>query len=173
MDFLFGILAAPILCRVLADAWDRYEPERDRLWPNAVLLGIAIPAIILAFPGSRALQEQVEKNNPVKALEFLRRSGLSGRMLNDYAYGGYLTWAAPERKVFIDGRADMYEPAGVLPDYLGFMNVTHDPREALQKYRINFCLMAREEPMTRVLPFIPGWKQVYSDKQAVIFARQD
>jgi hypothetical protein len=172
MEFLFGILAAPILCRLLADAWDRYDPERDWILPNAAFMLIATGAVALAFPGSRALAQQVNKANPVKAVEFLKQSGLSGRMLNDYGYGGYLIWAAPERPVFIDGRADVYEPAGVLADYMRFMLLDADPQSLLSKYRIDYCLFAQEERIARALPLIPGWKKIYSDEKAVIFARE-
>ncbi|HEY6342139.1 MAG TPA: hypothetical protein VIY49_11655 [Bryobacteraceae bacterium] len=172
MEFPFGILAAPILCRLLADAWDRYHPESDRIVPNAVLMLIAAAAVALAFPGSRALAGQVNKANPVKAVEFLQQSGLSGRMLNDYGYGGYLIWAAPERPVFIDGRADVYEPAGVLADYMRFVLLDADPEALLSKYRIDYCLFAQEERIARVLPLIPGWKKIYSDEKAVIFAKK-
>ena len=113
MVFLFGIVAAPILCRLLADTWDRYQPERDRILPNAVLMLVAAVAVVLAFPNSRNLADQVKQNNPVKAVEFIQRSGLSGRMLNEYVYGGYLIWAAPERRrASVDGRVDVYEPCG-------------------------------------------------------------
>jgi hypothetical protein len=172
MEFLFGILAAPILCRLLADTWDRYHPERDRILPNAVVMLLAAAAVVLAFPSSRALAEQVNNANPVKAVEFIQRSGLSGRMLNAYTYGGYLIWAAPERPVFIDGRADVYEPAGVLADYTRFVALDADPQFLLRKYQIDYCLFSREEPIVRVLPSIPGWKRVYSDEKAVIFARE-
>jgi hypothetical protein len=40
MLFAFGILAAPALTRLLADAWESYEPERDRGIPNAILIGL-------------------------------------------------------------------------------------------------------------------------------------
>jgi hypothetical protein len=171
MEFLFGIVAAPFFCRLLAGAWDRYKPEIDRILPNAVLMLAAAVAVALGFPGSHALAEQVNKANPVKAVEFIQRSGLSGRMLNDYAYGGYLIWAAPERPVFIDGRADVYEPAGVLADYMRLMSLDADPQSILDKYQFDYCLLANEQPIVRVLPFIPGWKTIYSDEKAIVFAR--
>ena len=49
-------------------------------------------------------------------MEFIQASHLSGPMLNDYNFGGYLIWAAPEHPVFIDGRTDVYEWSGVLGD---------------------------------------------------------
>jgi hypothetical protein len=38
-------------------------------------------------------------------------------MLNDYAFGGYLIWAAPEHPVFVDAHADVFEWTAVLGDF--------------------------------------------------------
>jgi hypothetical protein len=165
MTFVFGILVAPILCRLLAGNWDRYRREQDSVLPNASI-------VILAFPNSRMLAQQVEKANPVEAVNFIKRSGLSGRMLNEYVYGGYLIWAMPEKRVFIDGRADVYEPAGVLTEYTNWDSLHIDPGGFLNKYNINFCLLPRQSGLTHVLPLLAGWKMVYSDEQAAVFARQ-
>lgn len=173
MTFLFGILVAPILCRLLATTWERYDRDRDRVLPNAVVLALLVPMAILAFPNSRSLEQQVAKANPVKALEFIKRSGLSGRMLNDYVYGGYLIWAAPEHKVFIDGRADVFEWTGVFSDYNKLTTLQAEPNVLLDKYHINFCLLSRDASFVRVLPLLPGWQQVYADESSVIFARSE
>lgn len=172
MVFVFGIVAAPVLCRLLATAWEGYAPNRDSAVVSGTMIALATIPIVLGIPTSRDLAAQVQKQNPIKAVEFIQRSGFSGRMLNEYVYGGYLIWAAPDRKVFIDGRADVYEPAGVLAEYVRFTGLKVDPKSFLDKHRIDFCLLAREEPIARVLPLIPGWRKVYSDEQAEIFARK-
>jgi hypothetical protein len=172
MVFIFGILAAPVLCRVVADLWDRYDADRDRPLPNAILIAAALVISIWAFPNRHSLDLQVENGNPVKALEYIRRSGLSGRMVNEYVFGGYLMWAAPEHKVFVDGRADIFDATGVLTEYGKWITVHADPRALLDKYHINFCLLAADSPVTYVLPFLPGWKLVYSDELSTVFARQ-
>jgi len=46
-----------------------------------------------------------------------------------------------------------------------------DPNFLLDKYRVDFCLMARESSMSRVLPLLPGWKKIYSDELSAVFAR--
>jgi hypothetical protein len=171
MLFVFGVIAAPLLSRLLSNAWDRYDPARDRHAPNAILILIALSIAGLAFPDSQQLDLQVQKENPVKAVEFIRRTGLSGRMLNDYAYGGYLIWALPEHKVFMDGRADVYDWTGVLDEFGAWATLRTDPKVLLDKYRVNFCLISRNAPMARVLPYLPGWKMAYSDEQSVIFAK--
>ncbi|MFL6415435.1 MAG: hypothetical protein ACJ74Y_07175 [Bryobacteraceae bacterium] len=172
MLFVFGILAAPVLCRLLATAWDRYDPRRDSVLASGVMLGLVACVTVFSVPGRQNLEQQVEKANPAKALRFLRKSGLTGPMLNEYVFGGYLIWAAPEHKVFVDGRADLHESAGVLRDYAKWILVQTSGSELLDKYAIRICLLSRNAPMTRVLPLLPGWKQAYSDELAVVFARQ-
>jgi hypothetical protein len=171
MFFVFGILVMPSLCRLLATAWDGYEPGRDSVLLNLIMIVAAAIPLALGFPSSRDLAEQVKTANPVRAMEFIRRSGLSGRMLNEYVYGGYLIWAAPDRKVFIDGRADVYEWTGVFGDYMDWANLKTDPSFLLDKYNIDFCLLSREEPVARVVPMLPGWKAVYSDDMSVVLVR--
>jgi hypothetical protein len=134
-----------------------------------ILLSLIV--IFLAFPAADHLTAQVNKQNPVKAVDFIRRTGLSGRMLNEYTYGGYLIWALPEQKVFVDGRADVYEWTGVMGDLADWATLQADPNVLLDKYRVDFCLMSRVAPMSRVLPLLPGWKMIYSDEISAIFAR--
>jgi len=107
----------------------------------------------------------------VKAIEFMRRTGLSGRMLNEYVYGGYLIWAAPEYPVFVDGRGDVFDWTGVLDDLGKWSQLQEDPNLLLDKYHIDFCLLSRTSPMSRVLPLLSGWRQIYADEESVILQR--
>ena len=171
MVFVFGILAMPVFCRLIATAWNRRGMNRNRGLLNAVVITMATWMTVQRFPGSREITKQVNKANPVKAVEFIRRAGLSGRMLNDYNYGGYLIWAAPERKVFADARADVYEWTGVLKDYMKFSVLRQDPRVLLDKYRIDYCLLNRDTPISRMMQLLPGWKSIYSDDMSIVFVR--
>jgi hypothetical protein len=171
----WGIVAAPILCRQLAEMWEGYSPDRDRIWPNAFLIAGSLGLAVAAFPSQSALVSQVNRANPIEAVDFIRsahlRSHLTGRMLNEYVYGGYLTWALPEQKVFIDGRADVYAWTGVFADYGTWATLREDPNRLLDNYRIDWCLLSQSAPLARVMRYLPGWSERYSDSQAVIFAR--
>ncbi len=171
MVFVFGILAAPILCRLLADTWENYEAERDRPLPNLVLIVISLFVCCLAFPSRQSLAMQVAQQSPVKAVEFLQSHNLGSRMLNDYGYGGYLIWAAPQYPVFVDGRTDIFEWTGVLQDYGRWAMLQSPPHDLLDKYHIDFCLLEKNSPMAFVLPLMPDWKLVYSDDNSIIFQR--
>jgi hypothetical protein len=170
MLFVLGILAAPIVSRLIATSWDRYDARRDHPMANALLIAVAVIIAFLAFPNNQNLEAQVERRSPVKALEFVRAHHLSGPMLNEWLYGGYLMWAAPEYPVFIDGRGDVFWP-GVGEEFAKWAQLQSDPNALLDKYRIGFCLLGRQSQMVAILRLLPGWKEIYSDDVAVIFVR--
>jgi len=171
MLFVFGILAAPILSRQFSDLWDGYDEQTDRPGLNAAMIAVALIVVWFAFPSRWNLEEQVAATSPVHAVEFIKANHLSGPMLNDHAFGGYLIWAAPEHPVFLDGRTDVFEWTGVFGEFGNWATLRSDPDGLLKKYSISFCLLNPESPMVRVLPLLPDWKVIYSDSNSVILAR--
>jgi hypothetical protein len=172
MLFVFGILAAPILSRLVSPYWDAYTPKRDHPIANAVLVALSLLVAFIAFPNRQNLEAQVEEKSPVKAVQFIKDHQLSGPMVNEWLFGGYLIWAAPEHPVFIDGRGDMF--SGKVGEEFGkWATVQSNPNSLLDQYGIRFCLLARQSPMVFVLPQLPSWREVYSDNVSVIFARSE
>ena len=171
MLFVFGIVAAPVFVRLIADTWETYTPERDLPPANAILIGAAAVTIFLGFPRARTLEAQVEAQSPAAAVRYMQQHHIRGPVVNEYVFGGYLIWAAPEYPVFIDGRADVFEWTGVLSEFGRWAQLQDDPRELLDRHGVNVCLMAQGAPMNRVLPLLGGWHSVYSDKVAVVWVR--
>jgi hypothetical protein len=172
LAFVFGILAAPIFARLTADALGRYDPAKDRPLLNGAVLAVCLLICVKAFPSRMELARQVEIQSPVQAVQYIKTQHLTGNMLNEFVFGGYLIWAAPHHPVFIDGRNDIYEWSGVLRQFARWATLQEDPNLLLNRYNIAFCLLARQSPMARVLPLLPGWKEVYADDVAVIFRRE-
>jgi hypothetical protein len=171
MATVFGILAAPVLSRLLSTSWDRYNVEQDHPWANATLITISLVIAFLAFPIRQYLVKQVDEGNPVNAVAFIKENHLHGHMLNAFDYGGYLIWALPEQPVFVDGRADVFEWSGILSQFSEWATLQSDPHALLDKYDVDFCLLERESLMAHVMPLVPGWKAIYSDNLSVIFVR--
>ncbi len=171
MVFVFGILVAPILTRLLSTSWDGYDPAHDHPALNTSLIAVSISIAFLAFPNRQNLARQVNQTSPVAAVDFIQIHHLSGNMLNEYVYGGYLIWTTPERPVFIDGRADVFEWTGVMQEFGRWATIQTSPNTLLNKYNVKFCLLARTSPMAQIFPLLPNWKQVYLDTHSVIFVR--
>src|SRR5579872_1885657 len=76
--FAWGIVAAPVLCRHFAPLWSGYAHARASRWLKAGLMVAALAAIFAFFPKTEELRAQVARNNPVQAVDYLRRAHLSG-----------------------------------------------------------------------------------------------
>jgi hypothetical protein len=170
MMILFGIIVSPVLCRLVSPLMEKGRRQEHPV-ANAVLITGFLAAILWAFPSPAGIQRQIRSANPTGAVDYIRRTGLTGPMLNGYGFGGYLIWALPEERVFIDGRADVFDWTGVLAEYGRWATLAEDPKVLLDKYRIRFCLFPTNSPMLHVLAYLPGWSKVYSDDVAVIYAR--
>ena len=166
---MFGIIVCPILSRLVAPLLGK-ESGREQPVANAVLLVVFAIAIVWGFPARADLEKQVQKRSPVAAVDYIRKAGLQGPMLNEYVFGDYLIWALPEHKVFIDGRGDIYDWSGVFAEYGRLVTVSEDPNRVLNKYGIRFCLLAPTSSLVHILPYL-GWKKTYEDPVAAIFER--
>jgi hypothetical protein len=168
--FVFGIVVSPVLSGVLAPLLGR-DGKREHPIANGLLMAAFLVTVVCVFPGRAAIQQQIRKTSPTGAVDYIRRTGLSGPMLNDYVFGDYLIWALPEEKVFVDGRGDVFDWVGVLAEYGRWATLAEDPNILLDKYRIRLCLLSQNTAMTRVLPYLSGWKRVYSDDVSAIYVR--
>jgi len=170
---LFAPFFAPILAIMLARWIDGYRREKDKFVLNGVLMAAVIFAVLWYFPKQSALEHSVEKQFPVRAVNFLHAHPVEGPMFNSYGFGGYLMGHLPEHKVFIDGREDLYEFEGVMNDYLQVSLLKPAAFSVLKAYGIRACILVRGEALAVVLAEHQDWERVYSDDQSVIFVRRN
>ena len=55
------------------------------------------------------------------------------------------------------------EPGGVLADFVDAINLRPNTFAIFQKYNIQSCLLAHDEPLATVLAALPDWQKVYED----------
>jgi len=169
---LFAMIIVPILAVFLAKWVPSYDPSKERYAMNLLMIALILVSVAEFAPGRTKLAERVAKEFPVGAVQYLRQHPQPTGMFNDYFYGGYLIWQlGPQHKVFIDGRADLYEYSGVFQDYLDIIHLKRDTLPLLGKYGIQSCLTDRKGPLATLLAASPDWKQDYSDDLTAIFVR--
>ncbi len=167
---LFVPVFTPLLAALLARWIPGYEPAKDHYVLNAALMVLVGAGLVKFFPSNPGLEQVVAQMYPRGAVEYLRQHPVHGPLLNEYGWGGYLIWSrSPEHKVFIDGRADIYEYAGVLSDYLCITRVNPDTLFLLRNYGIEACLIQREAPLGTLLEALPDWERVYGDDLSTLF----
>ena len=109
---------------------------------------------------------------PIEAVDFMEEHDIDGPFFNSYGIGGYLIWRFyPERKVFVDGRVEMYGT-----DFLKKYMVYWHPdvwESYVRKYGLNSAIIDREPNYTTAyLDDSPDWKLVFFDDRAMVYLRE-
>lgn len=141
---------APFVAAALPAALGR-APASAPLVPRQLAF-VVVAALILFGSLSAALLAPREPDlgaYPVAALAPLRTT--RGALLNEYDWGGYLIYAAPERPVFIDGRgAALYVP-DILAEWTRAIEVRAGYLEVLTKRDIGAVLLRPHRPLVAAL----------------------
>jgi hypothetical protein len=169
--FLAGVIIAPILAKML-DFVPPYRVELDTPVINTFAIVLMVAGVAYFWPKASQLEAKVNEQYPVGAISYLQAHPASGPMLNYYLWGGYINWKEPSLKVFVDGRADIFDYSGVFTDYLNLLGL-QQPDAILDKYKIQYVLFPHGEPLTYFLEHSPRWKTVFSDANSVLLQRLD
>ncbi len=103
---------------------------------------------------------------PGDAVTWLKENPVSGNVLNEYAWGGYMLWNLPETKVFVDGRTDLFGDEIIL-DWLKLVSKDESYEELLQAYEIDWVFLEQDRPLIAGLEE-KGWRVLYEDELSMI-----
>lgn len=150
---IWAIISAPFVVYYIDELlsyWPSIMPAAAKPGNTSVTLAIRLIAVVLAllivlpFPVRAARAGWwgpgiMEGVFPERAVDFLDSNAIGGNMFNSYEFGGYLIWRSfPERKVYIDGRSDIY--TGLLMEQrklsiLGF-------EKLVEAYEIDYLILS-------------------------------
>jgi hypothetical protein len=181
---IFAFAAVPLLAEH-ASVWIKsqdwalalFTPEKIISKQQARLrFAVLLLALGLSMMNVRqvvARQSQTEaKHFPSAAVEFIRAQNLPDPIFNWYDWGGYLIWKLyPERRVYIDGRADVYGDA-FIEEFLRASKGQGDWREPLTRYGIRTVIVKPDSPLVSLLTNEDGWSKVFEDSQAVVLTQR-
>lgn len=165
----FAFAATPFLARGATallgpylDRWRRAPPPR----PAVAGLGVGLAAAIAVSVATAPFAPE-ESRYPTGAVPLLRAS--AGVLLNEYDWGGFLIWRAPERPVFIDGRLFPYEP-DVLRDWEDAVALRQRWRAILDGYRVTQVLLDPAKPLAVALRE-EGWRVLGAERGWMLLER--
>lgn len=180
-------VSVPILIGPELAALSRSWSERR---PRLLLAAAAVAALysLLTFepPGLGINRSQIAAD----ATDFVKQTGIRGRMFNQAGFGGYLIWALyPDQRVLMDGRNEVYTE--LLPRLAGVIGDDRQWRSFLRDEQIEWAIIGYNNPGQRViemgrqgevhtgvLPFgythFPPkeWALVYWDDVAMVMIRR-
>jgi hypothetical protein len=142
--------------------------------PAGQLAIAASLAVVLAVPvwSSRVRPIELPTSSvPALAIRAVQDAGITGPVLNNYNWGGYLIYAGIP--VFIDGRADMYGDAFLMEyvDALALKKGRDGLQKLLDKYGVTWTLLQPESSAVAMLDHLPQWRRLYADKTAVVHVK--
>ena len=140
---------------------------------NWALLCVIGMTFYLLNPTQQAnAQVRLNALMPVKAVEFVKSHGITGRMLNEYAQGGYLIYHLyPQQQVFIDGRADLYG-GEFIKEFIKIRHGAPGWDKAFDKYAIDYLIVRRDAPVRDLLLARGDFKLVYDDETSSVVVRK-
>lgn len=158
-------------------------PSWSRLAVSAACCLLLVQPLLKEWRIRQASPGPVFYTMPVAMADFLRQSGLSGNLFNDYGLGGYLDWALyPRWQTFIDGRN--LDP-GVSRHYLAIALASAEMVDGtplhkllLDSYGIDVVAMRTAQASGHLQPLLgtllrdPAWVPVYQDWQTFVLARK-
>jgi len=172
---IFAVICAPMLCICLPRMSDRLLAKPAVAGLLGLVLAVGVVRVLQAFPArSMPLETWINRNGPdlpgypTAAVEFVEKhvKPHTGRIVNEYSWGGYLAWALQDRfAVMSDGRTQLYSS--------DFWKSTYFAPEAEQ-----MAFLARTGADAAILPasrsrYAPllvrlGWDTIYSDARAIV-----
>lgn len=109
---------------------------------------------------------------PVEIAEHIRSNPVQGNIFNQYGWGGFLLWALPDHKVFIDGRMDVYKKEISVP-YKTFINLEQGWEDIAEEYDIQHILAGKDQPISRfIIQVSPSWEIEKETDNAFFFTRK-
>jgi hypothetical protein len=97
---------------------------------------------------------------------------VNGRIYNDYTWGGYMIYAWPEQKVFIDGGTDFYGPQ-LTRTWTMIGQLEPFWRDSLARFGINLALVPPNSGFAHELLREPGWELRDCDRTAALLQKVD
>lgn len=193
----FALVAAPILTRhltiVLAEwktaiearfppvqNWlDTVKESDDKIKPgfrNAVnfiililLLGTAIwKTYDVSSPSF--VEQSVREVFPVEAVEFFEGTNETGRIFNEYNWGGYLIWNLREFTVFVDGRTDLFGDE-IIGEWIEISKAEGNWQNKLDKWEIDYILIRPDRPLAAAAA--ETWETLIEGEEMVLFRREE
>jgi hypothetical protein len=160
--------------RPSADAFPLFDRRRFRSPATIAALSAALVAIGLmgvTYAILRPLDAPAQQHAPAAALDYALKANLSGPVLNDYDFGGYLIFRGIP--TFIDGRTLFFGKEFALHYFdATALGAGGKLEELADAYKVSWTLLRTGSAPALHFNHSPNWRRIYADDVAVIHVRR-
>lgn len=111
---------------------------------------------------------------PVRAVEFIKINGIKGKLLQDFAFGSYISYKLyPQNTIFMDGRySGVYDES--LLWMLGYFQTGKNGWDGLLKlFPPDAMLIQKSQAVCSILEKDKNWKVVFEDDSFIVLVRSN
>lgn len=181
MYFIGTFIIIKIICQII-DTYDKDGTKEMLKYLTSIVGRIIIYSIFIIFmifslKDSKDDKIVSEKTYPIEATKYVKENlDLNEiKLFNEYNFGSYLLFA--DVPVFIDSRADVYDPQfngwadDIFRDFINITSPCNDYEEKLEHYGITHLLIYKNSSFDKVLRLDTNYKELYSDNNFIIYER--
>lgn len=152
----------------LAELTDPFKPA----WPLLCVITTCIGIYLCTFAvAPQVPQFSAAFSPPFDAIDFIEKNKPNGNMLNDPHFGATMIYKMKDNpRVFVDPRYNLYGK-DIVQDYWHIVNNDPSCDQLLDRYKIDWVFISPKTKLPEKLSKDPAWRLLYSDKGAVIYAR--
>jgi len=182
MMFFVGILVInKIICQII----ERYSKNGitellkylTSILVKIAIFGVFVAYMIFALDKTKDVEIVSNESYPIEAVEYIKENLdiENMKLFNEYNFGSYILFK--DIPVFIDSRADVYDPAfngwedDIFRDFINLSNGSNDYEEKFEHYGITHLLIYRNSTLDKVLRLDTNYIKLYTDEKFIIYAR--
>ena len=182
MLFFVGIL---VINKMICELIENYDKDGineilkyfTSIFGKIIIYSIFAVYMVFSIKESKDIEIVSDKTYPIEATEFIKNNlnVEEIRLFNEYNYGSYLLFN--DIPVFIDSRADVYDPAfngwedDIFRDFINLTGACNDYEEKLEHYGITHLLIYKDSTLDKVLRLDTNYNELYKDDNFVLYQR--
>ena len=182
---MFIFVGVFILVKLICEFLDKYDKKACKQLMglmNSVIGKIIVIWIVILC--SYSIYKNIkddpyvnERSYPVQASQFIKENlDLENiRLYNEYNFGSYLLFN--DIPVFIDSRADVYDPQfngktqDIFRDYINIAGINLDYEEKFDEYGITHLIIPNNAKINIIIKKDPKYVELYKDDYFVVYER--
>jgi len=139
----------------------------------AAMIGVITLTLTATLASPITTRDSVSiRKYPEDVVRWMEVRGYSGRIFNEFAWGGLLAWSLPGTTVYVDGRTGvLLYPHGHLTRWRNIVQLKKGWEAGLEEGHPRYVLLSPRTPLAGRMKSEPGWRTLYEDADAVLFAR--
>jgi len=182
MLFFVGIL---VINKIVCELIEKYDKDGVReilkyltsFIAKIIIYVIFIAYMIFSLNKIKDVEIVSGKDYPIEATEYIKENldVENIKLFNEYNFGSYLLYK--DIPVFIDSRADVYDPAfngwedDIFRDFINLTNACNDYEDKFEHYGITHLLIYKNSTLDKVLRLDTDYNELYKDDKFIIYER--